>query len=104
MTELCDLTGSELSAKLTAGETTAVEIVGSCLRRIDAVDDRTHAFLTPTPQLARERAEELDVYLATGAPQSPAAGIPVAVKDVLTTNGIRTTCGSWNPRDVRSAV
>ncbi|HYJ59897.1 MAG TPA: amidase family protein, partial [Actinomycetota bacterium] len=94
MTELCDRTGTELSAALAGGEVTAAEIVASTLARIDAVDERVGAFLTPTPQLARERAEELDVYLATGAPQSPAAGIPVALKDVLTTNGIRTTCGS----------
>ena len=94
MTELCDRTGIELSAALAVGEVTAAEIVASTLARIDAVDERVGAFLTPTPQLARERAEELDVYLATGAPQSPAAGIPVALKDVLTTNGIRTTCGS----------
>ncbi len=94
MTELCDLTGTELSGKLAAGEITAVELAESCLRRIDDVDDRIHAFLTPTPEIARERAAELDAYLTTGAPQSPVAGIPVALKDVLTTNGIRTTCGS----------
>ena len=94
MTELCDRTGSDLSAMLAAGQTSATEILASTLERIADVDERTGALLTPTPQLARERAEELDVYLATGAPQSPAAGIPVAVKDVLTTNGIRTTCGS----------
>ena len=52
------------------------------------------AFLTLTSQVALERAAELDTYLATGAPQSPVAGIPIALKDVLTTNGIRTTCGS----------
>ena len=94
MSELCDLTGAELSSRLAAGETTAVEIVESSQARVDAVDAQVGAFLTLTPQLARERAEELDVYLSTGAPQSAAAGIPVAVKDVLTTNGIRTTCGS----------
>jgi len=94
VTQLCDATGAELSAKLAAGETSAVEILASTHVRIDAVEDEVHAFLTPTPQLAHERAEELDTYLSTGAPQSPVAGIPVAVKDVLTTNGIRTTCGS----------
>ncbi len=94
MTELCDLPGSVLSARLGAGETSAKEILASTLERMADVDDRVGAFLTPTPQLARERAEELDAYLSTGAPQSPAAGIPVALKDVLTTNGIRTTCGS----------
>ena len=94
MTELCDLTGAQLSTMLAAGEVSAVEILGSSLARIDEVDDELHAFLTLTPQLARERAEELDVYRSSGAPLSPVAGIPTALKDVLTTNGIRTTCGS----------
>jgi len=91
---LCDLTGAELSAKLAAGETSASEVLASSHARIDAVEDRVGAFLTRTDQLASERAEELDVYLSSGAPQSPVAGIPVALKDVLTTNGVRTTCGS----------
>jgi aspartyl-tRNA(Asn)/glutamyl-tRNA(Gln) amidotransferase subunit A len=94
VTELCDRSGADLSAMLAAGETSATEIVASTHVRIDAIEDDVRAYLTLTPQLAHERAEELDTYLATGAPQSPAAGIPVAVKDVLTTNGIRTTCGS----------
>ena len=92
--ELCDLTGAELAAKLAAGEISAVELTESSLRRVEAVDDRLNAFLTLTPEVARERAAELDSYLATGAPRSSVAGIPVALKDVLATNGIRTTCGS----------
>ena len=94
MSELCDLSGARLSAMLAAGEVSAVEILESSLARIDEVDDDVHAFLTLTPQLARERAGELDVYRSSGAPLSPVAGIPIALKDVLTTNGIRTTCGS----------
>jgi aspartyl-tRNA(Asn)/glutamyl-tRNA(Gln) amidotransferase subunit A len=94
VTELCDLTGTELSAKLRAGEVSASEILDASLARIDAVEGDVRAFLTLTPELARERAEELDAYLSTGAPQTGVAGIPVALKDVLTTNGIRTTCGS----------
>jgi aspartyl-tRNA(Asn)/glutamyl-tRNA(Gln) amidotransferase subunit A len=92
--ELCDLTGTELSSKLAAGEVTAVQIAESALKRVEVVDERVNAFLTRTPQVALERAEQLDDYLATGAPQSRVAGIPIALKDVLTTNGIRTTCGS----------
>ena len=94
MSELCDLTGTELAAKLRAGEITAVELAESSLRRLEEVDERLNAFLTPTPQVALERAAELDAYLSTGAPQSAVAGIPLALKDVLTTNGIRTTAGS----------
>ena len=94
MVELCDLTGSELSARLAAGAITAVELAESALARVAAVDDRVKAFLTPTPEVALERAAELDAYRSTGAPLSDVAGIPIALKDVLATNGIRTTCGS----------
>jgi aspartyl-tRNA(Asn)/glutamyl-tRNA(Gln) amidotransferase subunit A len=89
-----DRTGSELAAQLRTGELRSVELTEASLRRIDAVDDRVKAFLTLTPEVARERAAAVDVHSTTGAPQSPVAGIPIALKDVLTTNGIRTTCGS----------
>ena len=92
--ELCDLTGSELAGKIAGGEVSATEVVESSLRRIDAVDDRVRAFLTRTPEVALERAAELDTHRGTGAPQHPVAGIPLALKDVLATMGIRTTCGS----------
>ncbi|HYY08298.1 MAG TPA: Asp-tRNA(Asn)/Glu-tRNA(Gln) amidotransferase subunit GatA [Actinomycetota bacterium] len=92
--ELCDLTGSELASKLDASEVTATELVESSLARIEAVDDTIRAFLTRTPEVALERAAELDAQRGTGAPQHEVAGIPLALKDVLSTMGIRTTCGS----------
>ncbi len=93
MTSLADLTATQLGAKLRAGETTSAEITEACLARIDAVDDRVGAFLTPTADLAREQAARADARLRDGD-VSPVAGIPLALKDVLTTRGIRTTCGS----------
>ncbi len=92
--ELCDRTGTELARLLGSGEVSAVEVVGSSLRRVDAVEDSVRAFLTRTPEVALERAEELDAHRGTGAPTHPVAGIPLALKDVLSTMGIRTTCGS----------
>jgi aspartyl-tRNA(Asn)/glutamyl-tRNA(Gln) amidotransferase subunit A len=77
--ELCDLPGSELATKLAAREITAVELTESSLARVQAVDDRVKAFLTLTPEVAAERAAELDTYLTTGAPQSGVAGIPTAL-------------------------
>jgi aspartyl-tRNA(Asn)/glutamyl-tRNA(Gln) amidotransferase subunit A len=92
--ELCDFTGSHLAAELAGGGVSATEVVESSLRRIEAVDGSVGAFLTRTPEVALERAAELDAHRSTGAPQHPVAGIPLALKDVLSTMGIRTTCGS----------
>ncbi len=95
-TELCDRTGSELAGMLSAGETSSVEITAACIERTDDVDDRLHAFLTRTPEVALERAEQHDTLHRTtaNAPRHAVAGIPLALKDVFTTKGIRTTCGS----------
>jgi aspartyl-tRNA(Asn)/glutamyl-tRNA(Gln) amidotransferase subunit A len=92
--ELCDLSGHELARLLRTGEASATEIVESALRRIDAVDERLHAFLVVTEGLARPRAEEIDAALNAGRELPAVAGIPLALKDVLCTRGIRTTAGS----------
>jgi aspartyl-tRNA(Asn)/glutamyl-tRNA(Gln) amidotransferase subunit A len=94
VTELCDRTAAELTGELEAGSVSAIDVVRSCHSRIDAVDGEVGAFLTRTDDVALERAEALDQRRLTGAPGSAVAGIPLALKDVLTTRGIRTTCGS----------
>ncbi|TMK45158.1 MAG: Asp-tRNA(Asn)/Glu-tRNA(Gln) amidotransferase subunit GatA [Actinobacteria bacterium] len=93
MAELCDLTAADLASKLRAGETSSTEVTESCLARVEAVDERVRAFLARTPELARERAAAADARIAAGDAPST-AGIPIALKDVLSTKDITTTCGS----------
>jgi aspartyl-tRNA(Asn)/glutamyl-tRNA(Gln) amidotransferase subunit A len=92
--ELCDLTAHELTELLRRKEASATEIVDSAYARIGAVEDRLHAFLLLTEEDARDRAREADQRIASGSDVAAVTGIPLALKDVLTTRGIRTTAGS----------
>ena len=93
MTDLADRTGHELAELIRSGQSSAAEVTESCLARIEALDGGIEAFLQVTADDARERARAADERIAGG--EAPAvAGIPLALKDVLTTRGITTTCGS----------
>jgi aspartyl-tRNA(Asn)/glutamyl-tRNA(Gln) amidotransferase subunit A len=90
---LHELTIHEASAKLDAGEISATELTEAVLERILAVDNDVKAYLTLTPQEALEQARHVDARRAAGA-KGPLLGIPLAIKDVLCTKGVTTTCGS----------
>ena len=91
--ELYRLTIHEARALLDRGEVRSVELTEAVLGRIEEVEPRVHAFITLTPEKAMEQAREADRRLRAGE-RSSLLGIPLAPKDVLCTEGVRTTCGS----------
>jgi aspartyl-tRNA(Asn)/glutamyl-tRNA(Gln) amidotransferase subunit A len=92
--ELCELEISTLARKLKDREISASDIVESVFNRIREVEPKVKAYLTLTEELARRKAGEVDREFTTGKSMSSLAGIPLAIKDVICTKGIRTTCAS----------
>ncbi len=78
---------------LGSGELTAVELTRSVIERITNIDDRIKAFITVDEQGAMQQAKKADEMLQGGS-GGPLCGIPLSIKDVLCTEGLKTTCGS----------
>ena len=93
MNALLDLTAHELAEKIAGREVSAREAAEVANRRVEEVEGELNAFVTATPELAIRRAESVDARLRNGGVK-PWEGVPLAVKDVLSTRGVRTTCGS----------
>ncbi|MBC7342102.1 MAG: Asp-tRNA(Asn)/Glu-tRNA(Gln) amidotransferase subunit GatA [Clostridia bacterium] len=92
--ELHELTASQLSQLLKQREVSAREVTDAYLERIEALDQKIGAYLTVTADLARQQAKDIDQRRARGEELPALAGIPVALKDNLCTQGIKTTCAS----------
>ena len=87
-------TAVDLAGKIHSGELSSVEVTQAHLDRIAAVDDQVHAFLHVDSARALATAARVDAKIAAGEQVGPLAGVPLALKDVLTYSGAPTTCGS----------
>ncbi|MBT4287411.1 MAG: Asp-tRNA(Asn)/Glu-tRNA(Gln) amidotransferase subunit GatA [Deltaproteobacteria bacterium] len=81
------------------GEITTQEIVESCIQRIEDTEDQINSFLTLTLDQALEQAKKIDQKILNKDDIHPLAGMPIAIKDVFSTKGIATTCGSKYLKD-----
>jgi aspartyl-tRNA(Asn)/glutamyl-tRNA(Gln) amidotransferase subunit A len=109
VTETVQLTLEDAAALVRDRRVSPSELTEACLARIEAVEPRLNAFVTVTRDLARAQAREATAEIKSGRYRGPLHGIPVAVKDLFATQGIRTTAGSriladWIPDEDATVV
>ncbi len=88
------LTLKGAAEKLKKGEITSVELTESCFKQIKKLEPKIKAFITITEDEATKQAKESDARRAKGETKSEIDGIPIAVKDIFCTKGVKTTAGS----------
>ncbi|MCR1919833.1 Asp-tRNA(Asn)/Glu-tRNA(Gln) amidotransferase subunit GatA [Frisingicoccus caecimuris] len=92
--DLMQLTAVELGKKIKNKEITVKECVEAALAQIDAVEGQIHSFVTMDREGALKKAEEVQAKIDSGELTGPLAGVPVAIKDNMCTEGLLTTCSS----------
>jgi aspartyl-tRNA(Asn)/glutamyl-tRNA(Gln) amidotransferase subunit A len=92
--EIWALSATELGSRYRAGDLSPVEVTEAILERMERIDPTLHAFITPTPQIAREQARAAEAAYRAGDTSRPLLGVPVSIKDLVWTKGVRTTSGS----------
>jgi len=90
---------SELAPRLRAREISPVDITRACLNRIEKLDPALNAFITVTPESALAEARAAEAEILRGEWRGPLHGIPIALKDLIDTAGVRTTAASALHKD-----
>lgn len=94
MPELFELTAHAAHALLATKKISACELLDAVYQRIETVDERVHSYVLFMRDMAQQKARAIDAAIAAGETLTPLAGIPLALKDILCTRGVRTSCCS----------
>jgi len=97
--EICSMDAVKLAASIRARALSPVEVIDAMLERMNRVEPHLHAFCTPAPELARAEAKRIEADILAGRDPGLLAGVPIGIKDLIFTRGIRTTAGSVAYRD-----
>ena len=97
--ELAFAPATELRELITSKQVTSVELTEMYLSRIDSLDGQLNSYLTLTPEIAMEQAQRADAATARGESLGALHGLPVSLKDLQMTKGVRTTGGSLAYKD-----
>lgn len=92
--EIARLPATELAQKIRTKQISAAEVTEAALRRMEKLEPHIHAYCVPTPDVARAAAAEVDRKIAAGEDAGPLGGVPIGIKDLVATKGIRTVMGS----------
>jgi aspartyl-tRNA(Asn)/glutamyl-tRNA(Gln) amidotransferase subunit A len=95
MNEILDFDAQTLARLIRQRELSALEVTNASLEQMQQFEPTLHAFCTPTAELARSQAQTIDKQLANGESVGPLAGVPMAIKDLINTAGVKTTSGSF---------
>jgi aspartyl-tRNA(Asn)/glutamyl-tRNA(Gln) amidotransferase subunit A len=94
LNELCRMDAVTLAQQIRKKGVSPREVINAVLVRMEKLEPILHAFCTPTPDLARKQADKIEKAIMAGEEVGPLAGVPVGIKDLVCTAGIRTVSGS----------
>lgn len=97
--EIARMDAGALATAIRTRKISAVEVTEVALARMEVLEPHIHAFCTPTPEVARAAAATVDAAIMAGEAVGPLAGVPIGIKDLVATKGIRTAMGSAIYRD-----
>ncbi len=97
--EICELDAVTLADDVRSKRLSPVEVIDAVMGRMEKLEPILHAFCTPTLDAARADAKRIEADIAAGKDVGPLAGVPVGIKDLVATKGVRTASGSFAYKD-----